>query len=612
MPTIAPPTNEPPRRLRLACATALLAAGVAGLARGLPTEAWRTFLTLGPWSGGLPLVAFAAVVAVVSTLPPVGRTVDAVAARGGNRRRLVTVGVGLLTVTYLLRTAQGQGRPFRPSVHDEFSYLVQAHQLAAGHGWMPVHPLGPFFDSFQLLMTPAYASAYFPGTALLYVPGVWLGVPPWVTSLIIAGVVAALLFHVTAELLDPAWAAAAVLLLWADRPYRAMATMTLAQLPLLMDGLIATAAWLAWRRRPRWPWAAVAGLALALAGVTRPVDALCFAVPIGLDVAGRLWRSPRRVVAATLLAAALPAVPVLALQLTLDRGITGHALQTPFRLYADRDYPGSAYGFHPFDPAARPASPLPQKRAMFDAAVPAIRRHTPGQAAAAVFGSRVVGGRVALGRLPMTLTQSSVAPLPVLLPLAAVALLGLTRRRAVVLAVLPLFVGLYAGYVFFLAHYVVTAAAAVAVAVVAGAADLAAALPTPPARRVARAFLWLSIAGLSVAALPQWRAGTGDALLRLRTLPRVDAALAALPPGPAVVLFTYSPTRSADEEPVYNPDVAWPDDAPVVRAHDLGPARDAELFRYYAARQPERMAYRYDEADDTITPLGRVDALARR
>ena len=76
------------------------------------------------------------------------------------------------------------------------------------------------------------------------------------------------------------------------------------------------------------------------------------------------------------------------------------------------------------------------------------------------------------------------------------------------------------------------------------------------------------------------------------------------------MLFTYDPGRNTHEEPVYNAGVAWPDDAAVVRAHDLGPARDAELFAYYAARQPPRFAYRYDERTRTLTPLGPVADLA--
>src|SRR6185295_8819865 len=46
---------------------------------------------------------------------------------------------------------------------------------------------------------------------------------------------------------------------------------------------------------------------------------------------------------------------------------------------------------------------------------------------------------------------------------------------------------------------------------------------------------------------------------------------------PAVVLFRYDPTSELHTEPVYNTDVAWPDDAPIVRAHDLG-SRNGRIF----------------------------------
>ncbi len=61
----------------------------------------------------------------------------------------------------------------------------------------------------------------------------------------------------------------------------------------------------------------------------------------------------------------------------------------------------------------------------------------------------------------------------------------------------------------------------------------------------------------------------------------------------------------------YNLDVAWPDDAPVVKALDLGP-RNVELARHYADRQPDRAFFRYDFADDSLTPLGTAEELAAR
>jgi hypothetical protein len=83
---------------------------------------------------------------------------------------------------------------------------------------------------------------------------------------------------------------------------------------------------------------------------------------------------------------------------------------------------------------------------------------------------------------------------------------------------------------------------------------------------------------------------------------------------PAVVLFTYRPGGNYFEEPVYNTDVIWPDDAPIIRAHDLGP-RNREIFAYYARTQPDRTFYRFDlalahQGKEPLTRLGTARELA--
>ena len=80
------------------------------------------------------------------------------------------------------------------------------------------------------------------------------------------------------------------------------------------------------------------------------------------------------------------------------------------------------------------------------------------------------------------------------------------------------------------------------------------------------------------------------------------------------MLVRYAPERKIDSalEVVYNTDVAWPDDAPVIRAHDLGADRNAALYRYYAQRQPDRMVYRFDRATNALVRLGNVVDLAYR
>jgi hypothetical protein len=73
---------------------------------------------------------------------------------------------------------------------------------------------------------------------------------------------------------------------------------------------------------------------------------------------------------------------------------------------------------------------------------------------------------------------------------------------------------------------------------------------------------------------------------------------------------------SVHAEPVYNVDVAWPDDARVIRAHDLGPERDRALFAYYARVSPDRAVYVYDRAKgfgpDALTYLGTAKELHDR
>ena len=616
----APPL---PTRCRRVATAVLLLAGLAVAAQWYGRFALG-LISLGPW-GPVPLVGLVGFVAVVAAVRPSALSMPLAAADRtlGRHRFVASLVVTAITAVYLLATARGQGRPLHPYVHDEFSYLIQAHQFARLRGWMPAHPLASFFDSFQLIDAPVYASAYFPGTALLYVPGIWLGLPPYVTSVLVAAVVAGLLFHVAVGLLDGPAAVAAVLLLWTDGRYRTLSVMTLAQMPLLMWGLAATVAWLRWRVGRAHRWALAIGGCLGMAAITRPLDALCFAIPIGLDVFawaapshGRPARAdpagtggtPVRRTAWTLLWIASAAVPCLLLQLSLNRGITGHWTQTPFRMYADRDYPGTSYGFHPFDPAARPQSSLPQKRALYAEYRPVVADHTVASAVDNLFRPHATG--LSPARVELTLVRLPSQPLPLLLPLVPVALAGLTRRRAVVLATVPLFLLLYVGYVFFFPHYTLVVAPAVVLAVVIGAEQVPPLLPAA-ARRRARGAVPIILAGLAVAGLPQFDPGTRDELFDAPLIADVDRQLATIAHRPAVVLFAYDPRRNTNEEPVYNADVAWPDDAPIVRAHDLGPARAAQLFAYYAARQPGRFAYRYDERTRTLEPLGGVTALAR-
>ncbi len=558
--------RKPPPR---AVVMALLLAGVGGWIV-LFGGNWNVFLTAGPWG-------WRALAAVAAAAGGLGILLRRTRFQSPKIAGWTSVAAGAIAAVYLLITAAGQHRLFVPYLHDEFSYLIQAHQLAQGRLWMPAHPLGEFFDSFQLLVRPVYASIYFPGTALMHVPGIWLHLPPWVSSLAIAGVVVGLLHRITAELLDPLAAWLAALLLICCPMFRALSLMTMSQLPLLLCGLLAIFAWMRWRKSERIFWVVVVGASLGLAAITRPVDAICFGMPIFIALMVRKHRVKNIGVAV------LSALPFLGVQLIANHGITGRWLETPFRFYADRDYPGTSFGFHPYDASLRPASDLLQKQKLYtEITRPLIERHQPQFA-----------GQLAYFRSRLTLSQVAATPFPLLAILLLPALRKVRPDRWIVLAVLPLFVGLYLFYVYFLPHYVITAAPAIILGILIGGEQISTAFPA------AKSGLVLFIVILAVLSLPQFDAGMSDEMFDAPLMRSVDSKFAALPRTPAVVLFRYSSTRNVDEEPVYNADVAWPDDAVIIRAHDLGD-RNGRIFRYY----PDRRFYLFDEADNSLRELG--------
>jgi len=587
---------------------------------------------LGPDGLFVFIVCIAAIALIAPIAGPLHRFFLRLGRPSQSRPVLCSLLAAIISTVYLALTAITERRHLVPAMHDEFSYLIQAHQLARGHLWMPAHPLAPFFDSFQLLVQPVYASAYFPGTAMLYVPGIWLHLPPYVTSLLISGAIAGLLFWITTELLGGLAGWLATLLLLSDIAFRQLSVMTLAQLPLLLYALLATAAWLRWRKSGSKTSAISIGVFLGLAAITRPIDALCFALPIAAAVilsknsavtrasgpcdvrgdekassspASPAWAGgpchdeppvvPFRQRSASVLAIILGAIPFLCLQLVIDRGITDHWLQTPFGLYADRDYPGTAYGFHTFNPDAKPASDLPQKQMLYQTYLKLIEHHQFANVLRDFYK----------WRLRLTVAQQSPVPYPLLVMLCPIALLGLTKSRAVVMASLPLFLLFYAAYVFFMPHYVMVAAPAVILFILIGADAIT---KMSGNRRFVSLALTLFIAGEATAALPQLTVADHD-VFGTGILESVNTQLTALPHRPAVVLFTFDPDRNLDEEPVYNADVAWPDDADVIRAHDLG-EKNRKIFNYYSRHQPDRFFYRFDEKNKSLQPLGTTRQLA--
>jgi hypothetical protein len=559
----------------------------------------------GEW-GNLPGPIVWTAVLLAALLPPANRRVAAALqsiARPSPRRRLVISFVlAIAAGAYLYFTAVRQQRDFFLKIHDEHSYAIQARMLAGGRLWMPSHPAADSFDSPYVLVRPVYASMYFPGAALTLVPAVWLGMPWWVTPLVLAGASVGVLYRAVAEMLDGLAALLAALMLVALGAFRELSLRLYSQTPMLFLAVCVIWAWLAWRRDRRAWRAAIIGVIAGWMLIVRPLDAVVFLVPLAIAILLELRKPDLR----TIVAIAIGIAPFLAIQLIANRGITGSLLTTPHAFYAARDFPGVTLGFHTPRPPSSLATIVPQKRVLYEEAVPAITRHRPQNLLRELFRNR------------LPLTVATTLPNNLLLIFVPLGVAALLTRRAdphawLLVVPLPLYLLAYALYLFYFAHYLIVIAPAMIVLVLLGAREMAALFAR--VRNALTVLITCSVAALSLLALPEFHRTVYDDV-GADDLPAINDMLANLRRRPAIVLFRYQPGVSIQREPVYNVDTKDIDHADVIRAHDLPGEPNGRLLEYYAARQPQRHVYRVvrkpDGAPPELIDLGPVGDVVSR
>jgi len=574
----------------------LLGVGALLIAASLMLPSIRFEAQLPP-SG--PLIA-AAIAVILSTAIMQSRTsrnaIDRFAQRVLAHRPLVACAVGLISLIGLAALNRFMDRPLTLLWHDEFQFHLQSQLLARFRLWMPPHPLEAFFDTFYVLMQPVYAPQSFPGAALLFVPTIWLSLPTWVMPLAVTGVACGLLWWVLSELIDPWCATVGLVVLLCSFGMQRLSTMYMAQVPMLMLGLAAFAAMLVWKKNRSWKSAALVGLFLGWAAITRPLDAVCYGAIVGIGMLPTFMRLPGRKMALTAGGVIAAALPFLALQAVFDLRVTGSVTKTPFSYYNERDQPALSFGA--VAGAARPLSDIPQKQAFYDFFTMAfVKLHNhPKMTPTILWQNR------------LNVMQSMLGPTVLMLPIAAMGLAGLvTRNRLLLFALLPAFLLAYHWYPIFLFHYIAYAMPGL-ILLYALAPHVASVSVKRKWSRTASQVVGWAIIGMSIGAMIQrsvWEI-PDEMLAQKRAFDAVLQRVRA----PAIVLFT-PPARAEDIhlELVYNDDVAWPDDAPIIRAHDRG-NQNHVLFDYYARQAPQREVWRLDRTSMQLSLLGRVGQLA--
>lgn len=227
-----------------------------------------------------------------------------------------------------------------PIMHDEWAYWLQAGQYAALRWSVPPPPVPEFFEQLYVLVTPVFASKYWPGHAITIAPGFALGVPALV-PLLLTGLAGALVFA-SARRVAGQNVAALTFVLWVSTfgnlRFRA------SYFSELTTSTVWLAAWYAllrWRETRRPAWMAVLAVCTGWGAVTRPATMFVFAIPVGIVVIGDAWRYRlwRHLVLGVLCGTVvLGVLPLWSARTTGDWRTTPLALYT--RQYLPFDVPG--------------------------------------------------------------------------------------------------------------------------------------------------------------------------------------------------------------------------------------------------------------------------------
>jgi hypothetical protein len=581
------PTNRRIAIFAVAAAGAAIWLAIGG-GRGIGAERWWIILAAAAF-GLLPPVRRGIAAAHRATRQPKPKTRDWLA-----------IGIALAAAGYFVWTALDQDRDLFAKTNDDCSYLIGMQMLAHGRLWMPALPTPAFYDSFYVLVSPVYCSIYFPGTSLLYVATIWLHWPTWVMPALAAGAVVGIVYAIVAELLDGFFALLAALTLVSLSWFRVYSILLTSHVPALLMGVLLVWCWLRWRRNQSIGWAIAIGAIAGWAAIIRPVDALVYALPVGAAMLPRLMKMSRRRAIATISAIVLAAMPFLIMQAIFDVGVTGNIFHTPYSAYLAQDQPGTEFGFHAVDPRARPASTLVEKQEFYQWTQTYVAEHQPGKFFTAWI-PRVV-----------PLMIDTLMQCRLLLLFLPIGLLGFANPKLrVLLATLPLFLILYALNPVFLEHYALLIVPAATVAILLGGKFIT--KVWPPFEGVF-VLVILAISLTSLWEINRYVAPPGNQVSdETFSSPMLEFANQwqdmEQVQKPAVVLFTYHSGSNSKIEPVYNTTSAWPMDAPIIRAHDLGP-RNIEIFKWFAEHQPDRMFYSFDPATGALMPLGHPAELA--
>ncbi len=242
-----------------------------------------------------------------------------------------------------------------PAYHDEFSYLLQAETFLAGRWSWPAMTVQPdLFHQVHVLNRPTTACRYFPWTGFWMAPFVAVKHPYFGHWL--AGAIACVFFHrCLCRLMGFRWAAVGGVLIAVSPGLASFSNLLLAHHPTMMALAVFLWGFMRFMDHYRVRDIVVAGVALSLAMLSRPMTAAGCALPFGIWLVVAMIRQQfsSKTGSPTIMWSPVRALAGIGIPLLLGFGvlglmnhaITGSSLKSAYQLYTDTWTPRHRYGF---------------------------------------------------------------------------------------------------------------------------------------------------------------------------------------------------------------------------------------------------------------------------
>jgi hypothetical protein len=472
-----------------------------------------------------------------------------------------------------------------PYIEDDFSFLLAAETFASGKLTNPTHPMWVHFESFHITHLPTYMSMYFPAQGMVMAAGKIIAGNPWWGVWATAALMCALICWMLQGWMPPKWAllggTLAVLRLalfsyWGN-------TFTGGAVPAIGGALMLGALPRLWRhfRARDFFWMA---LGAAILANSRPYEGLLVCLPSGAALIWWLLKKPHPP-AAVLVRRGAPAILLLLLTGAFmgyyNNRVFGNILTLPYTV--NRAFYASAPHFLWQNARPEPAYHHAVMREFYSHWESDWYRK-----------SRTLAGLLDMNFLKVAWAISFFIGIALFIPLVMLPRALRDRRTRFLVIAAGVFVAGLGIETWLIPHYVSPFTAGLYALLIQSMRHLRAWRPggRPSGLFLVRTLplLCVALAGLRVYAQPlnlylapdsfstrAWFGTRPVGLARVHVRNELEKH-----PGSQLALVRYASDHNVVDDWVYNaPDI---DGSRVVWAREMGPARDAELFRYFSNR----------------------------